>query len=216
MPRAPRANHRNRSAMVNALSKLPMFLLTAALLSAIPSFAQKQQSAKKAGTHEACLKGLPADWGPNFGWQWRKNEALYWACRLAVPVGRVHAWQRSADLSGVIKDIIPVRLHGADLVLIESLEGSAHCYNVKALQRTSTGWQFKWSLSNSVTESDPMAYCTLTCPAIRMQIHNRSLELEIPGPANPKEDTRHSCTQVSWTKQVYIWNGRTFARTRMR
>jgi hypothetical protein len=156
-------------------------------------------------SHEECLKLVPGDWGPNFGEEWKQNEAVYWGCRLGVPVETIKEWQQFS--SGMIQDLIPIRIGEEQIVLIESMEGSAHCFSIDALRKTAKGWQVIWSPPSS---PDTMDYCTLTCPAIRIRADGKNLVLELPETSDRKEDPTYSCKHVKWKKERYLWDGQTY------
>ena len=80
-------------------------------------------------SHTDCIKRVPGDWGPNFGEQWHHNEALYWGCRLGVSSETVAAWQKAADLGGMVHHISVAVVQGQKLMVIEELSGSAHCFD---------------------------------------------------------------------------------------
>jgi hypothetical protein len=163
-------------------------------------------------SHEECMKLVPGDWGPNFGEQWHEHEAVYWGCRLGVPAQTVTEWQQVADVEGMIQDLIPKAIRKKDLVLIEEMEGSAHCYQFIALEKTAGGWKQIWS----APAADSMDYCTLTCPPIKMRFRRNDLILEIPYTSNPKEDATFSCKSLKWESEIYHWDGHTFKPTKVR
>ena len=169
----------------------------------VPLTSLSAQDLRKS--HEACLKLVPGDWGPNFGEEWKQNEAVYWGCRLGVPVETVKEWQRFSF--GVIQDLIPVKIGEEQIVLVESMEGSAHCFSIDALRKTAKGWEVIWSPPSS---PDSMDYCTLACPAIRIRPDGKNLVLELPETSDPKEDPTFSCKHVKWKKEKYLWDGQTY------
>jgi hypothetical protein len=167
------------------------------LLSFCFVFASALDAQTVGKSHEECLKLVPRDWGPNFGVQWHHNEAIYWGCRLVVPTESVERWQQVADVSGMIQKILPATIEKQEFVFIEEMEGSAHCYSVSALMKTLKGWERIWSIGGE-------QYCTVTCPPIRMKTRGSYLTLELPSPSDEK------CTHISWRKENYLWNGKTF------
>ena len=70
--------------------------------------------AEKAKSHEECLKQVPGDWGPNFGKEWHKNEAIYWGCRLGMPSQTVASWQKALDEMGMAQEISLRKYKGAN------------------------------------------------------------------------------------------------------
>src|ERR1700722_18480706 len=93
------------------------------LLSSLASAAFAQQELK---SHEQCIKEVSGNWGPNFGDQWHRNEAHYWACRNGVTVETIQAWQHTADELGMAHEIQPVTVAGQKLVLFVEDEGTAN------------------------------------------------------------------------------------------
>jgi len=164
-------------------------------------------SAQTVRTHEECIKQVPGDWGPNFGKEWHRNEALYWGCRLGVPSERVEAWQKAADEAGMAQEVSISQVQGRDLVLIEEAGGSAHCFDVKVLVNNNGDWKLAWRLPIAPNSMD---YCTFACPALRTKIAGTVLTVESPASSDPKEDTTFSCKHVSWRKERFRWTGTTF------
>jgi hypothetical protein len=183
-----------------------LVLLAVALSYFIPPTRVSAQTVRKS--HEDCLKLVPGDWGTNFGEEWKQHEAVYWGCRLGVPVESISEWQRFS--SGMIQDLIPLTIGNEQVVLIESMEGSAHCFSISALRKTPKGWESIWS-PPSIPEN--MDYCTLSCPPIRMKPHGKNLRLELPEASDPKEDQSFSCKSVKWRKETYHWDGQTYQPT---
>jgi len=177
-----------------------VFFAVALLIPSARLFAQNPQK-----SHEDCLKLVPGDWGPNFGEEWKQHEAVYWGCRLGVPLETIRQWQHFS--SGMIQDLIQVTIDNGQIVLIESMEGSAHCFNIGALRKTAKGWEQIWSPSSN---PDSMDYCTLACPAIRMRVYGKNLTLELPATSDPKEDQTFSCKRVKWQTETYHWDGQTY------
>lgn len=156
-------------------------------------------------SHEECLKVVPGDWGPNFGEEWKQHEAVYWGCRLSVPIETVREWQQFS--AGMIQDLIQITIENQQVVLIESMEGSAHCFDVAALRKRAKGWEVIWSPPSS---PDSMDYCTLACPAIRIRAYGKNLTLELPETSDPREDQTFSCKHVKWRQERYFWDGQTY------
>lgn len=186
-----------KSAILGAIVLLNLVLTTAAYC---------ESSGK---SHQECLKRLPSSWGRNFGEEWRKNEAAYWACRLGVATETVQVWQTAADVRGMIQDLLPATIDNQSVVLVEEIQGTAGCHFFKALRQTDGVWHEVWRLPQGKTEP-PMRYCTLACPAIRMRVYDEELILEVPGTSDPNEDVTLSCKHVVWQKERYQWNGRAF------
>jgi hypothetical protein len=159
-------------------------------------------------SHEDCLKLVPGDWGPNFGDEWKQHEAVYWGCRLGVPVETIHEWQDFG--SGMIADLIPVTVDNMQIVIVESMEGSAHCYTISAVRKSQKGWKSIWSPPSN---PESMDFCTLACPGIRIRVRGKILTLETPGSSDPKEDQTTSCKHIKWNKETYRWNGQTYQST---
>jgi hypothetical protein len=161
-------------------------------------------------THEECMKLVPGDWGPNFGREWRGNEAIYWGCRLGVPVARVQAWQQAAGVVGWVEDLIPVTIGKQRLVLVEEGEGSAHCFRFTALEESAAGWKVVWTRPTSADPPEGMEYCTLSCPAVKMQARGKTLILRTTSPANPGEDPTLGCKNPVWKREAFRWNERSY------
>ena len=158
-------------------------------------------------SHEECIKSVPGDWGANFGKEWHHNEALYWGCRLGVLSETVAMWQKAANEMGMAQQITTSKVEGQDLVLIEEMDGSAHCFDVKVLVHLDGDWKIAWRLP---VARNSMDYCTGACPALRAEIAGRVLTIESPVSADPKEDTTFSCRHVTWRKETFRWTGTTF------
>ena len=107
------------------------------LLSSLASAALAQQKPK---SHEQCIKEVPGDWGPNFGDEWHRNEAHYWACRHGVTVETIQAWQRAADEQDMASEIKPVIVAGQELVLFVKDGGTANCYGLSVLRQVGSDW----------------------------------------------------------------------------
>jgi hypothetical protein len=160
-------------------------------------------------SHEQCIKAIPGDWGPNFGDEWHRNESLYWGCRLGVPAETVATWQKAAEEFGMAQDIIPVTVKGKDLVILEEMDGSAHCFKVKVLKRVGAVWSLAWELPSA---PDSMDYCSLACPSLRVLISSNVLTVSSPTTSNPSEDMSETCKSVSWHNERFRWNGSSFER----
>jgi hypothetical protein len=187
----------------NHLRKTTGLILLAVLFCLVPPTRLSAQSLRKS--HGDCIKLVPGDWGPNFGERWKQNEAVYWGCRLGIPAETIKEWQHFA--SGAVQDLIPVTIDNQQIVLMEDMEGSAPCYTISALMKTSKGWELAWSRSSN---PDSMDHCTLSCPPIRMRVQRRNLTLELPATSDPKEDQTLSCKHIKWQKETYHWDGKTF------
>lgn len=177
-------------------------LVTTLLLLFLASFAAAQRKPK---SHEECIKQVPGDWGPNFGDEWRRNEALYWACRLRRSAATVRAWQRATGETGMADDIKLVTIRGQQLVVFVEMEGTAHCFDVKILRRDKASWILAWKLPSTVAN-----ICTGTCPALRADARGEILTIEVPVPSDPNEDRAYSCRQYRWSRERFRWNGSTF------
>jgi hypothetical protein len=173
------------------------------VLAALPLVAEQPQS------HQACLAKVPGGWGPNYSEQWHANEAKYWACRLGTTVEELHAWQSLLGKDyGMLQNVIVRKVNDDDLVLLHTTDGSAHCQDVTALKKAQGSWSVAWNLPK---EPDSMQYCTMRCPAIRVELHKQgSLIVGEPWPSNPKEDTTFSCKSPLWRLTRFQWNGTTF------
>ncbi len=182
-------------------SRLVLFVV--ALFWFFPSLRLSAQILRKP--HEDCMKLVPGDWGPNFGAVWQQHEAVYWGCRIGVSEETIRQWQQFS--SGMIQDLIPVTIGKEQIVIIESMEGSAHCYEIGALQKTAKGWELIWSPPST---PDSMHYCTLACPPIRIKALGKNLTLQDPYTSDSKEDQTLSCKHVKWHKESYRWDGRTY------
>lgn len=159
-------------------------------------------------SHEECIKLVPGDWGPNFGEEWHRHEAVYWGCRLAVPSETVVTWQKAAGEVGLAQQITIAKVEGRDLVVLEEMDGSAHCFDVKVLVKLDGDWKLAWRLPIARNSMD---YCTGACPALRTKIVGGVLTVESPTSSDPNEDITVSCKHVTWRKETFRWTGRTFA-----
>src|SRR5260370_26843791 len=155
-------------------------LFAVVLFSFLPSARLSAQNLQKS--HEDCLKLVPGDWGPNFGEAWKRHEAVYWECRLGASEETVKQWQQFS--SGMIQDLIPVTIGKEQIVIIESMEGSAHCFDISALRKTSKGWESIWSRPSNPNSMDR---CTLACPPIRIKAFGKNVTLENPYTSDPKQ-----------------------------
>ena len=164
------------------------------LLIAFPTFAQQHPK-----SHEECIKVVPGDWGPNFGEEWHHNEALYWGCRLAVSSETVDRWQKAAEEHGMAQEIKLFTVRGERLVVFEEMEGTAHCYDVRALRRMGSDWKAVWELPGEESE-----YCTYTCPALGIKVVGDLLTVASPNASDAK------CKRRSWSYKQFRWNGDTF------
>jgi hypothetical protein len=175
------------------------------LLSFCFAFASTVDAQTVRKSHDDCLKLVPGDWGPNFGEEWKQHEAVYWGCRLGASVETIKQWQQFS--SGMIQDLIQVTIGKEQIVLIESVEGSAHCFEISALRKTQKGWESVWSPPSN---PDSMDYCTLACPAVRIKASGKHLTLENPQTSDPKEDQTFSCKHLKWRRETYHWDGHTY------
>ena len=183
---------RRRTPVKHPSSSSFPFILLLSLLCATATFSQSPQK-----SHENCIKLVPGNWGPNFGVEWHAHESIYWGCRLGLPAETIKDWQRAAGLSGMTENILPVKIANDDLVLIEEMQGSMHCYIISALRKTPKGWEQVWTESGD-------DFCTMTCPPIRITIRGPRLFLDAPLSSNP------DCNGHIY-KRKYLWNGKTFA-----
>lgn len=152
-------------------------------------------------SHEECIKLVPGNWGPNFGEEWHQRETVYWGCRLGTSAETIRVWQQAANVSGMTQDIIPTTIEKQEIVLIEQMEGTMRCYDFLALKKTAKGWEQIWSLGGD-------EYCTAPCPPVRMKTFGAYLTLESPIASDDK------CQHVSWRKEQFLWNGKTFVPTK--
>jgi hypothetical protein len=103
------------------------------------------------------------------------------------PVESISEWQRFS--SGMIQDLISLTIGNEQVVLIESMEGSAHCFSISALKKTpKDGNQYGHRLPFLKTW-----IIARSCPPIRMKAHGKNLTLELPEASDPKEDQSLSC-----------------------
>jgi hypothetical protein len=188
-------------------SAILLFFLSIALVPQANS-----QVAKRS--HEQCLKLVPGDWGPNFGAQWRENEARYWACRLGQTPDTVRAWQEAAEVEGFVQDIAVASPGGTSVVVIEEVQGTASCHIFSALSKTSGNWRRVWDGPERLPGDDEGKYCTGPAGAIRMRVGSDVLTLDVPDCADTDVQPGANCKHVTWTKESYRRNGRTFARSR--
>jgi len=161
----------------------------------------------KMHDHAHCISRLPQNWGPNFGPEWRENEAKYWACRLAVPFKVTQSWQSNIDSDGAIQDIQLTHFRKSQAAVVAESSGSAHCYSFFLLQQSSGG---EWRLASKLEASDkePMRFCTLSCPAIKMTVTESTISLRLPSPSDPNEDASRTCTKPVWASKSYRWDGK--------
>jgi hypothetical protein len=182
-------------AMRNALAGTMLLLFCASL-----AFAQQ-----KPKSHEACIKQVPGDWGPNFGAEWHQNEALYWACRDGVSVSTVEAWQKAVGEYGMAHEFTPVTVKGQKLVLFVEDQGSANCYGLSVLRRAGGAWTLAWRLTWKTPDGEDGEYCTGNCPGIKAHMKGEILTVQSPTSSDDR------CKHVSWHNQRFRWNGSTFA-----
>jgi hypothetical protein len=178
-------------------------LFLGVLLCSLASTAFAQQKPK---SDEECIKEVPGDWGPNFGDQWRHNEARYWACRIAVPVETIQAWQRAADELGMAQEIKPVTVADQKLVLFVKDEGTANCYGLSVLRQVGSGWVNAWEMPTRKGDEEGY-YCAGRCPALQASTNGEILTVKSASSTDPNDD---SCKHVSWESERFRWNGSTF------
>jgi hypothetical protein len=185
-------------------------LLFFVLLALVPHL--NSQATRKS--HEQCLKLVPGDWGPNFGAQWHENEARYWACRLGRTPETVRALQKTAEVEGFMQDIVVASPDGISIVVIEEIQGTANCHIFSALSNTSGNWRRVWDGPERLPSDYEGKYCTGLAGAIRVLVRSDVLTLDIPDCTDTDVQPGASCKHVTWTKESYRWNGKTFVRSK--
>jgi hypothetical protein len=179
-------------------------LFVGILLSSLASVALAQQKPK---SHEQCIKEVLGDWGPNFGDEWHRNEAHYWACRIGVTVETIQTWQRAADEQGdMAQEIKPVVVAGQNLVLFVKDSGTAKCYGLSVLRRAGSDWINAWEMPTRKGD-DEGYYCAGQCPALQASTTGEILTVKSASSTNPNDD---SCKHVTWKSEQFRWNGSTF------
>lgn len=163
------------------------------LVSSLASAAFAQQQPKP---HEQCIKEVPGDWGPNFGDQWHRNEAHYWACRNGVTVETIQAWQRAADEQDMASEIKPVIIAGQELVLFVKDGGTANCYGLSVLRQVGSDWINAWELPTRKGDEEGY-YCAGHCPALEASTKGEILTVKSASSTDPKV-TALVLTSDSW------------------
>ncbi|HVN20387.1 MAG TPA: hypothetical protein VMU05_16500 [Dongiaceae bacterium] len=170
-------------------------------------------SQSSAKSHEECLKLVPGEWGPNFGVQWRANEARYWACRLGEQPDTVRAWQKAADVDGFMQDVLIAHIDGDSVVLIEEIQGTANCHIFTALMQSSDTWHRVWSGPERLPGDEEGKYCTGPAGAIKLHARGKDLTLETPDCADASTQPARGCKHVTWRIERFHWDGQTFVST---
>jgi hypothetical protein len=178
-------------------------LFVVLLLSALAIGALAQQKPK---SHEQCIKEVPGDWGPNFGDQWHRNEARYWACRDGVSVETIQAWQKAADEEDMASEIKPAILAGQRLVLFVKDGGTANCYGLSVLRQVGSNWVNAWELPTRKGDEEGY-YCAGRCPALQASTKDEILTVRSASSNDPNDE---SCKHVRWESERFRWDGSTF------
>jgi len=163
-------------------------------------------------SHEQCIKLVPGDWGPNFGDRWRGNEARYWACRQGEAADTVRAWQKAAQVEGFIQNVVIAHIDNTRVVIVEEIQGTAHCHVFSALSQTSGAWLRVWDGPERLPGDDEGKYCTGSGGAIKVSTRGNELTLDIPDCRDDLAEPDVSCRHLEWKKEHYRWDGKTFVR----
>jgi len=147
---------------------------------------------------EDCDKVGPRTWkGASFE-ERREEEDTYWACRVHVPTETIKLWEQASEALDPIASIEIRHLQKQQMVFIERMGGTMHCFSFAALQKTSGGWTKIWEESGE-------EYCRDKCPDIEMRISSLRISLEIPKSVNK------DC-EGAFQKREFVWDGKTFRR----
>ena len=172
----------------------------------LTSLASAAFAGQKPKSHEQCIKEVPGAWGPNFGDEWHRNEAHYWACRNGVTVETTQAWQHAADELGMAQEIKPVTVAGHKLVLFVEDEGTANCYSLSVLRQVGLDWIKAWDMPTRKGDEEGY-YCAGHCPALEASMNGEILTVKSASSKDPNDD---SCKHVNWENERFRWNGSTF------
>lgn len=178
-----------------------LFFVILLSLLAPAAFAQR-----KPKSHEQCVKEVPGNWGPNFGDEWHRNEARYWACRDGMTVETIQAWQRAADEQGMAQEIKPVIVAGQKLVVFVKDEGTANCYGLSVLRQVGSNWVNAWEMPTRKGDEEGY-YCAGRCPALEASTKGEILTVKSASSTDPNDD---SCKHVTWVSERFRWNGSAF------
>ena len=178
-------------------------LIGVALVSLISSFVFARQKPK---SHEQCIKQVPGDWGPNFGDEWHKHEALYWACRTGVTVEMIRAWQKAAEEDDMVTEIKPVTVNGEELVLFVMDGGTANCYGLTVLRKAGSTWTKAWELPTRRGDEEGI-YCAGSCPGLEASVSGEILTVRSASSSDPNDNR---CKHFHWESERFSWNGTTF------
>lgn len=159
-------------------------------------FAQRLCAQTPARSDSDCRKLVPRDWGSNFGEEWHQHEAVYWGCRLGAPPEAVKEWRETAQITGMIQNVVRGAIDKQDFIFLEQVEGTMRCYSFYALKKGSTGWEKVWEEASD-------SYCMMTCPPVRMRILSSYVLLNLPNSSSL--ECRHR-----FDRKKYLWNGKTF------
>ena len=171
------------------------FITAIIFLFALATSAVAQTEAKST---DECRKHLPRNWGPNFGEQWHHYEAIFWACRSGLTTTAVEKLRQTANVTGLIQDMMRVTIDNQELILIGQVEGSMRCHSFAALKKTETAWERIWDEASDI-------YCMMSCPPIRMKVKGTVLILR------SEASSDRQCKGI-FHRSEFVWNGKTFER----
>jgi uncharacterized protein (DUF736 family) len=146
-------------------------LATLAIYSLVFASALSAQSVKRSS--QDCDKLGPRTWkGASFE-ERREEKDAYWACKLDVPIATVKLWEQASNSLDPIAGIKIRDVQERQIVFMERMGGTMHCFSFTALQKTGAGWKKIWEESGD-------EYCRDKCPGIEMRISSLRVSLEIP------------------------------------
>lgn len=143
-----------------------------------------------------CDKLGPRTWKGTSFEERREQEDAYWACRVHMPTATIKLWEQASDALDPIASIEIRDIQKQQIVFIERMGGTMHCFSFTALQKIGAAWKKIWEESGD-------EYCRDKCPDIEMRISGLRLSLQIP--KSPDEDCERT-----FQKKEFVWDGKTF------
>lgn len=143
-----------------------------------------------------CDKLGPRTWKGTSFEERREQEDAYWACRVHMPTATIKLWEQASDALDSIASIEIRDIQKQQIVFIERMGGTMHCFSFTALQKIGAGWKKIWEESGD-------EYCRDKCPDIEIRISGLRLSLQIP--KSPDKDCERT-----FQKKEFAWDGKTF------